>query len=431
MFSNKQNFNNAFIPPPKKINKDISEVLLVIDSRDRDTQKYPNPSSYKIKLNKEFKFVKYLRLVQFKIPNSMYLIENDNNLLHFTEHISYESNDCNLENNYQINSCRSNEKIVQIPIGDYDIDIKEIFKKENFSYFNKKYLFSDQLTLEIESQFKKHTDQNIKVVYNKRKDNYWFITDFNSKKKVKKPLQLNFKGKKINYGDETIDKIIKRNQFDEPIRDENNNIIYEEVKNINTKFLFKENSIGKLLGFNNKNYNGYLGIYKNKNKNKILLDQNLKELITDQYLLIIDYENQEESLITTVNKIDEKYVILQNEIPYNKFLMYSGIIKSENRRSIKNTFKILKLKHCKKIYSTNKSIKDSFCILGINNENMNNLAPNYNDFYKKNFNPPIGTLDDLDITFLNDKNNLYKFNGEEHFLFFILGISKQSIKYLE
>lgn len=65
-------------------NCDIPAVL-VIDSRDRNSDVYPDPNKYTIKLDPPYKQVTSVELVTADIPNSGYVIEESHNLIYFQE----------------------------------------------------------------------------------------------------------------------------------------------------------------------------------------------------------------------------------------------------------------------------------------------------------------------------------------------------------
>lgn len=59
--------------------------ILVIDSRDRNHDKYPNPYDYRVDLNDTFRDIISMELIGSEIPNSYYNINSSNNLIHFRE----------------------------------------------------------------------------------------------------------------------------------------------------------------------------------------------------------------------------------------------------------------------------------------------------------------------------------------------------------
>jgi len=63
----------------------ILDNYLTIDSRDRNTDIYPNSNNYIVNLNETYRSVVSVELITAEIPKSGYLIENYNNILNFQE----------------------------------------------------------------------------------------------------------------------------------------------------------------------------------------------------------------------------------------------------------------------------------------------------------------------------------------------------------
>lgn len=85
-FSEQFSYDNALIKPPEKINnkvKDSKVKYILIDSRDRNYKVYPNSNEYRIDLNEPIKDVTEIELIQAHIPATAYLINNNNNKIHY------------------------------------------------------------------------------------------------------------------------------------------------------------------------------------------------------------------------------------------------------------------------------------------------------------------------------------------------------------
>ena len=78
---------HALIPPPKTESKDIStrQHRVVIDSRDRDMIKYPDPSNYVIDINHDIRDVLSVQLVAYDIPFNDLNVTEDNNLFEYLD----------------------------------------------------------------------------------------------------------------------------------------------------------------------------------------------------------------------------------------------------------------------------------------------------------------------------------------------------------
>ena len=85
--------NELIIPQPKQyanVMKNIydtttKDYYIVIDSRDRNHDLYPNPNNYQIEFDNVLKSVVSIELVSAELPAVQYNINENNNILHFTE----------------------------------------------------------------------------------------------------------------------------------------------------------------------------------------------------------------------------------------------------------------------------------------------------------------------------------------------------------
>lgn len=78
-------YDNALIKPNSKpIEKlDFKTKYILIDSRDRNYNRYPNSNDYQIMLNEPIKDVVEVELIQAHIPHTSYLINNNNNKIYY------------------------------------------------------------------------------------------------------------------------------------------------------------------------------------------------------------------------------------------------------------------------------------------------------------------------------------------------------------
>ena len=65
--------------------KYLKTEYLVVDSRDRNTDEYPDPQDYIISLERDYKDVISVELISANIPKTQYLINNSNNKLYFDD----------------------------------------------------------------------------------------------------------------------------------------------------------------------------------------------------------------------------------------------------------------------------------------------------------------------------------------------------------
>ena len=251
----------------------IKEEYLLIDSRDRNQNDYPNPNNYQIDLIEEYKDILSISLISSNIPKSQYLINSNNNKLNFID-------------------SNSNEYEIQIPIGNYTID---------------------ELTTQITNSLNSTPSSDVYTVSSDSKTNKITISTGSN-------FQLLFNGGTENY-------------------------------NNTTRTIYKENSIGKLLGFLTTDLSG----------SNSYTSQNQYNLNGPTYILL---------------HIDDL----------------------ENLNGIKNSI----------IDSYAKIPLDT-------NQNEYKFFKEHNDYNViTEFTPPLSKLAQLNIRFLNYDNTEYDFGGLEH-----------------
>jgi hypothetical protein len=438
---------------------------LIIDSRDRNYNLYPSASKFTIKFKEEYNYVKSLNLVMAQIPMSQYLINKNNNILH-----------------YYINS-ENNIKEIQIKKGNYPdpspvnsyLPTPKVEKNESIilSNLNKVIIYNDYLSTIIQNEFIKSLKKNckinsnlplIEVGYDYILDSYYFNYDFcpqNDELYKGEKINLCFKGENIPYGNQEVEKVPKINIYDRIERNEKGEIVYEE-KTIGEKITqYKKNTIGKLLGFGINDYNGYITNNINNTCNPLIFTSDSKEsftenLIINQYILleqekengkcvqrfkieeIIDdstfkvfdpntTENGPNAPLTPPGNTD-----IEGGIQiFSNASLYSGIIKAPFRKNFTNSnYIIMKIKKATKMDSENSNSFKSFAIIP---RDKIVKYEDYSDYsgslWAKSFNPPDPSLSELTFSFHNYDGSLYDFENYEITLQFMIEIFNQSIKY--
>ena len=71
--------------PGSAIKNEGNTAILVVNSYDRDKSKYPNANKYTIQLQTEYRDVVGVELTSASFPNSGYIVDQNNNLLHFQD----------------------------------------------------------------------------------------------------------------------------------------------------------------------------------------------------------------------------------------------------------------------------------------------------------------------------------------------------------
>jgi hypothetical protein len=77
--------SQAIIPPPEDLINKFSTKHIIVDSRDRNRHKYPNPSKYSIAFDEPFDNVHSVELTVYDFPFNEYNITEFNNVLHVNE----------------------------------------------------------------------------------------------------------------------------------------------------------------------------------------------------------------------------------------------------------------------------------------------------------------------------------------------------------
>jgi hypothetical protein len=454
-----ENDYDSFVikPPDKDQVFKSKQKNFFVDSRDRNYSLYPNPAKFNIELKEEYKYVKTLELIMAQIPPSQYLINNTNNIFYIN--IGGVDNEIIIENGNYIDPCPINKPLPKKP---HELNKRgsEIFKDCEIT--------TDSLSEEIQTKLQNKMNRNnycqhqspfIEVSYDFNKDNYIFssdlcptICDASQGEKI----ILNFRGKEIPYGNQEIEKVPKRTLFDTIERDDKGNVIYEEISVGDKTVTYKKNSMAKVLGFECKNYDGFIiNNLNNLNNISIFSVNNINnsnrftnKLRENQYIII-----QEEQKIQRfkIKKIIDDYSFeiynpkdfpdnCGNNAPYippqasceDGILhfchgkLYSGIIQAPKRKNFElDKYIILKIKMCHKIDSIGKSAQDSFAILPFQDVITSDIIK-----YKRYFNPPIPKLSELKFEFLNHDGSLYDFNGSEVDLLFNIETLNQSGKYI-
>jgi len=242
-----------------------------------------------------------------------------------------------------------------------------------------------------------------------------------------------------DYGSQTIEKIPLHNYNNQDINNCDVNNMYKEVRIGDKIFQDVEYSSKKLLGFSNKNYNGFIGFCKwdnGNNQNSIKMNiYNNKETINKYDLIYISKYSDTidhifgKDIIGIVNNIE-----LGEEYPYNisiiykkqninnddSFVIFNGMLTSELpiRCSSYPEYISLHIDEIPRYKSISDVNTNAFAIIPIN-ENILDLNCG-NDTFLKIFKPPLASLDKLTIKFKNIYNDLCDFQGKEHF--FILSI---------
>tara|TARA_Y200000002_G_scaffold245886_1_gene203413 strand:- start:705 stop:1907 length:1203 start_codon:yes stop_codon:yes gene_type:complete len=377
---NNYEYNSLIIKPPDR-NKTHGTITktLVIDSRDRDYNKYPDSNKYRVEITEEYRDVTSLELVYGQLPNSYYNLNVNNNNFYISE----------------------NDKIYkyQIPEGSYTNDslIKELNKGNIFEDVNNKYNFSRG-----ENNLKLRIQSNDSFIYNV---NYEHNNECSAcpMKSIDKLLGFknqSYQSRMVDLSHIYVDKnnIINLNKNSEDdyklykITASSSNSIPLNFKNIFVK--------GDYFKINASHLEYSCRIYNTLNKNTIII-----EILDDNPLAVYIHGN----IFTNIH-----------------------ILTSPNIYNIENNdYVIIKISEAKVINSLTTSVNNSYTVIPLkNNDNtIINQSSLPEHGITKYFNPPLGKLFWLDIEFLNYDGSPFNFNGQENMLMFVISQLNQPGKY--
>lgn len=275
---------------------DTKDYYIVIDSRDRNYDLFPNSSEYQVEFNEVYKDILSIELISAEIPKSAYLINNSNNKIYFEETTGIEL-------------------VATIANGNYT---------------------PITLANEIKSVLDTVGNSNYTVTADTILTNKFTITsDLSGGGGV---FNLIFNGGSERY----------------------NNV---------TRTIYKENSIGNIIGFSRNNLSG-------------------NSSYTGQYQYNLNGEN---------------YIFLN----------------------------IKELENLDSITDANGSGTNSFTkiTLDVDNTNTKYYKAEHDYISQKIFIPPLAKLGQMIIKFITYNNDLYDFSGREHSLYFKITTFNQNQKY--
>ena len=403
VISNASNSNIHSNNNKQPVNKTISYIT--IDSRDINTNKYKNISNYRIDLADSYKKTSKIELSFAFIPNSLYNINSNNNKLHFTEQLTYTTD---------------NILSIDIPVGNYD---KTPIANTNPT--------QDLLAQQIQSLLNTTGNATYSVEYNSLLDNYIIESDLYDKNmNVPTIFQLLFEGEKKPFGKYSIENVPVRNIDDTIKRDSNGSIVYQETFFGEKVSTYLEKTIGKHLGFDKTNYNGLINGYINNHPNNstYIIGTNTNfthDLIVDKYIIIANTITNQPTILY---RYKIKTIISDTEVELDSIvsnidnaLLYTGRFQGSFIRNLStDKYVVLNIlnNNLNRLDSTNKHIQDAFAILPIINQ-CKQPWPDDKKF-DINFTNTLPDIEYLDIQFTDYYGNLIDFNGQDHLLIFAI-----------
>ena len=423
-FSEQFSYDNSLIKPPEKKNNIIKNTkvkYILIDSRDRNYKVFPNSNEYRIDLNEPIKDVVEIELIQAHIPDTAYLINNNNNKIHY--YIGDNEHDAYLQ--------QMHTSIVEI--GDWD---------------------ETTLASRITESFRAN-GHDVSVYYDEHINKFSIVlndTDGSKYQKSNKQLYLDFRNTNTTNTDGVVVEVIE-NRYDQN----------------NSDTSYKTGSMGEILGFS-KNYyttdninmisfdslnvNSY-DINNNLNNNEsintsyFILDKSKSEINTQNPNFpitigsVLKVYNTSGDYMTGVvdsflSVIDDKsdrvrltWLSGLNVQPENKFNKITTNISDCAASLGGDDYILLQMPNLIERYEgRNTNIEKSYAKLHLGKSTKNiffGRIKQYSCVYECN--PTIQKLDRLHIKFTDYHGNNYDYNNAENSLIFAITYKTQPNKY--
>lgn len=383
ILGNEMSYSSVVIQPPEKA-KTHGPIYknLVIDSRERDILKYPDPNNYKIQFNDEYLNVLSMELIYGKIPNDFYnIIKNNYDKGYKGNNIFYITFDNGPLEQYEIFEGHYNkDKLINTLNGDFG------------DLFNKKYL-------------------------------YFILNEFNQKLMMYCPTKFIYN---LNYDNCenpcSINKVLGYNDFEyvsnEVLIDFNNlKIEYLNNSENSDTFEYKESFIIRNIPNNPKNF-----LQKNIYVELKYLDASTSSI--KNIIVRINYVNDCSIIFSVCNNslIDKTVINYALSIKFY-FIMGSNSVDL-------NDYLILQIPEFHTIEAVNDATDRSFMIIPkLPNDEFNKGKAPVNEGNIKYFSPPKDRIQSITIKFKNYNGNIVNFNGQEHFLMFKVQALNQPMKY--
>ena len=377
-------------PPAKNKTHGRKTTRLIVDSRERETDLYPDPSKYTLEFEHEERDVISVELSQANIPNSFY------NIYHYEDNgILYANNILHLH--LITSDAGNNSTILELDVGKY----------------------TDLTTFET----------NLKTLLTSYTSNY-----------------IEFSDVKINTLTSKLDiTFVPKSDFNKVVE------FYFEFVNPNTcnnlnPFNKTENkyssySLGPMMGFNKKNAGKYQGTVSGETTSLNLIGVGTTFLEDfkgcNKYPgLIIQDDNSTWTTPLEIDKvISDKLIILKSVLTSNfsSSAFYPSSIISPNVIELEcDKYIILDIRELHRLKSNTDTIEDRFANIPIDYLKCStkiNIGTIPTQREIKYFNPPHSRLSKMNIAFYRYNGDPLHFNGVNHILDFNITALNQSGKY--
>ena len=371
---------NIIKPPDRNITHGRTSKYFVIDSRDRDKNKYPEANKYRLNVPQEWRDIVSAELIYGSIPNTYYNITVFNNLFYITE------------NNIDMTS-------IEIPVGQYNNE--KLLNTLNGVYGN---LF---VSLVNKYNFTKNPVNNLLRIQSNRKSNTDFVYNLN--------YLTNDTCNPCPYRSLDITIGFKNNQY---------NSVEINLSNID---------ITTIINLGSESVNGYplMRLYATAVSGDFRILFNVGD-----YLIL----NGTEIRINEIKNSSSFTFEVLDGTPLGNLtpLFGTGLIGNMSVLISPNIFYIecspyvvLKIRDFFN-YNSNNASENSYTIIQLAEDKpctIINQGTIPVDGVTKNFNPPLPRLPFIDLEFCNPDGTPFEFRGEDHMLVLRLNMLNQPSKY--
>lgn len=384
--NNSQNdfdYNSVTIKPPAR-NKTHGTITktLVIDSRDRDINKFPDSNAFRVEITEEFRDVTSLELVYGQIPNCNYNINKNNNMFYISENSEIISVQLP-EGQY------TNQNLLDVLNGNSGNLLKDLDYKYNFTRNE------NNLKLRIQSNNPENFIYNINYELNNNCS----------------PCQFRSIDSKLGFI---------------------NKAYHSEIIDLSYIYVNKNNII-----YQNKSSPSDYKLYKLTATSSTNKSLDFREIFKVNDYIILNAGNIKYScrIYNILNENTIEIESLDNNNPialFGNIFQNINVLYSSNIYNIENKpYLILKVAEAKLLTSITSTCNNSYTVISLEQKNntLINQATLPEHGIIKYFNPPLGKLFWLDIQFLNYDGTLADFKGQDLMLTFVISQLNQPGKY--
>lgn len=395
------------LPDDITIEKKTKTITLIVDSRDRDMRKYPDPAKYTLVLREDLMDVLSIKLANATLPRQS-LINSGNNCFYVS---------------HTPDTPPQSYKVDNVPYYDWD-EIDKIIEK-------------------ISRKLSFLTGQEITIRYRPDENDFTISSDLSNG-----AFHLSWSDGEVAFMEPDIERVVLRNDDGTEYRDRDGQLVFTEVDISPKRDKRLDFSIGDILGFHPATQTPYWwGIIKYNLDSETWIARpdstNFKistpTLVEGQWIIV--HPNHRTRINKIVSKHDDySYNILVEDISgvdlkNTEYLFHSGYYVS-NIPPKKNSalYTVLSIPSIYRNRSNNKNIHKSFAMIpNIPCNSMSSIIrveSSGSESYYKKFSHPRPRLSELSFCFQNSDGSLVDFMGQEHYMVFHIEVSGQSLKYV-